>query len=103
MGGVSLPPGPREPLALQTIEWIARPTALLRRSQARYGEPFTVRVAWADAPMVLVSDPESIRQRVHGRAVGPAGRLELDRARAVRRPVARSSSCTAPSTCASAG
>ena len=62
MGGVPLPPGPREPLALQTIEWIARPTALLRRCQARYGEPFTVRVAWADAPMVLVSDPEAIRR-----------------------------------------
>jgi cytochrome P450 len=62
MGGVPLPPGPREPPALQTVEWIARPTALLRRAQARYGEPFTVRVAWADAPMVLVSDPDSIRR-----------------------------------------
>src|SRR5215217_2343040 len=57
-----LPPGPREPAALQTIEWIARPTAFLRRAQVRHGEPFTVRVAWADAPMVLVSDPESIRR-----------------------------------------
>ena len=57
-----LPPGPSEPAALQTIEWIARPTAFLRRAQARHGEPFTVRVAWADAPMVLVSDPDSIRR-----------------------------------------
>jgi cytochrome P450 len=57
-----LPPGPREPAALQTVEWIARPTAFLRRCQARHGEPFTVRVAWADAPMVLVSDPESVRR-----------------------------------------
>ena len=61
MGGM-LPPGPREPAALQTVEWIARPTAFLRRCQARHGEPFTVRVAWADAPMVLVSDPDSIRR-----------------------------------------
>src|SRR3954451_2080185 len=61
MGGM-LPPGPREPAALQTVEWIARPTAFLRRAQARHGEPFTVRVAWADAPMVLVSDPDSIRR-----------------------------------------
>src|SRR5436190_1981147 len=61
MGGM-LPPGPREPAALQTVEWIARPTTFLRRSQARHGEPFTVNVAWADAPMVLVSDPESIRR-----------------------------------------
>ena len=57
-----LPAGPREPAALQTVEWIARPTAFLRRCRARYGDPFTVRVAWADAPMVLVSDPEAIRR-----------------------------------------
>ena len=61
MGGM-LPPGPREPAALQTVEWIARPTAFLRRCRARHGDPFTVRVAWADAPMVLVADPESIRR-----------------------------------------
>ncbi len=61
MGGM-LPPGPREPASLQTVEWIARPTAFLRRCRARHGEPFTVRVAWADAPMVLVSDPEEIRR-----------------------------------------
>jgi cytochrome P450 len=60
-----LPPGPREPAALQTVEWIVRPTALLRRAQARYGEPFTVRTAWSDAPMVLVSDPAEIK-RVYG-------------------------------------
>jgi cytochrome P450 family 135 len=59
---MTLPPGPREPAALQTVEWIARPTAFLRRCRARHGDPFTVRVAWADAPMVLVSDPESIRR-----------------------------------------
>ena len=57
-----LPPGPAAPAALQTIEWIARPTDLLRRSAARYGEPFTLRTLWADAPMVLVSDPETIKR-----------------------------------------
>jgi cytochrome P450 len=57
-----LPPGPREPAALQTVEWIVRPTALLRRAQARHGEPFTVRTAWSDAPMVLVSDPAEIKR-----------------------------------------
>ena len=61
MGGV-LPPGPKEPAALQTVEWIARPTAFLRRCRARHGDPFTVRVAWADAPMVLVADPGEIRR-----------------------------------------
>jgi len=57
-----LPPGPREPAALQTVEWIVRPTALLRRAQARYGEPFTLRTAWTDAPLVLTSDPDEIRR-----------------------------------------
>jgi cytochrome P450 len=57
-----LPPGPAAPAAVQTVEWIARPTDLLRRSAARHGEPFTLRTLWADAPMVLVSDPETIRR-----------------------------------------
>jgi len=57
-----LPPGPREPAALQTIEWVVRPTALLRRAQARHGEPFTLRTAWSDAPLVLVSDPAEIKR-----------------------------------------
>src|SRR4051794_30837835 len=72
---MTLPPGPGEPAALQTVEWIARPTAFLRRCLARHGDPFTVRVAWADAPMVLVSDPGEIRrvfaaspERLHGGA-----------------------------------
>src|SRR5690348_12106267 len=57
-----LPPGPREPAALQTVEWIVRPTALLRRAQALYGEPFTLRTAWSDAPLVLISDPAEIKR-----------------------------------------
>jgi cytochrome P450 family 135 len=57
-----LPPGPAAPAAVQTIEWIARPTDLLRRSAARYGEPFTLRTLWADAPMVLVSDPATVKR-----------------------------------------
>jgi cytochrome P450 len=57
-----LPPGPKEPAALQTVEWIVRPTALLRRAQARYGEPFTLNTAWMDAPLVLTSDPQEIKR-----------------------------------------
>jgi cytochrome P450 len=54
---------------VQTLEWIARPTDLLRRSAARHGEPFTLRTLWADAPMVLVSDPVEIR-RIHAEPSG---------------------------------
>ncbi|WP_028067048.1 cytochrome P450 [Solirubrobacter soli] len=57
-----LPPGPKEPAALQTVEWIIRPTALLRRAQARYGEPFTLNTVWMDAPLVLTSDPQEIKR-----------------------------------------
>jgi len=57
-----LPPGPSTPSVVQTWEWLVRPTALLRRCAARYGEPFTLRTAWTDAPMVVVSDPAGVRQ-----------------------------------------
>ncbi len=57
-----LPPGPPEPAAIQMFEWVARPTALLRRCQARYGEPFTLKIAWSDAPMVFISDPAEIKR-----------------------------------------
>jgi cytochrome P450 len=62
MGSMPLPPGPSEPAAIQMSEWIVRPTALLRRCHARYGEPFTLRIGWSDAPMVLVSDPADIKR-----------------------------------------
>src|SRR3954452_18946274 len=56
------PPGPREPAALQMSEWIVRPTALLRRCHARYGEPFTLKIGWSSAPMVFVSAPADIKR-----------------------------------------
>jgi cytochrome P450 len=62
MHPMQLPPGPPAPAAVQTVEWVARPTALLRRCQARYGEPFTLRIAWNDGPMVLISDPADIKR-----------------------------------------
>jgi cytochrome P450 family 135 len=58
---MSLPPGPREPRAVQTLEWIVRPTAFLRRCARRHGEPFTIRTHWADGPMVLVSHPDDVK------------------------------------------
>ena len=83
-----LPPGPPTPAAVQTVEWIARPTDLLRRSAARYGEPFTLRTLWADAPMVLVSDPETI-QRVYA---APADVLRGGASSAMLEPFAGPSS-----------
>ena len=57
-----LPPGPREPAALQTVEWVVRPTALLRRAQARRGRS-RLRVG----PLEIVPDAREVR--VHGHRV----------------------------------
>ncbi|MDA0184088.1 cytochrome P450 [Solirubrobacter phytolaccae] len=57
-----LPPGPKAPAAVQTVEWIVRPTKLLRDAEARYGDAFTLRTAYWDAPMVLTSDPDAIKR-----------------------------------------
>src|SRR5919198_605281 len=57
----ALPPGPREPAALQTLEWVARPTAFLRRCAAAHGEAFTIRLVFDDAPLVLVWHPDAVR------------------------------------------
>jgi cytochrome P450 len=83
-----LPPGPASPPAVQTVEWIARPTDLLRRSAARHGEPFTLHTLWADAPMVLVSDPETMR-RVYA---APPDVLEGGASSAILEPFAGPSS-----------
>ena len=99
----ALPPGPREPAALQTLEWVARPTAFLRRCAAAYGEAFTIRLAFDDAPLVLVWHPDAVRAvyaadpSVARRGAQPGPAAPRSRARA------RSSSPTARSTCASAG
>jgi cytochrome P450 len=57
----ALPPGPREPAALQTLEWVVRPTAFLRRCAAAYGDAFTIRLSFDDAPLVLVWHPDAVR------------------------------------------
>src|SRR4051794_2780872 len=57
-----LPPGPSAPAALQTLEWVIRPTVLLRRAAARYGGPFTTRSAFWVRPLVLVSSPEEVKR-----------------------------------------
>ena len=59
---MQLPPGPSAPSAIQTAEWVARPTVLMRRAEARHGDPFTLRLAWQDAPMVFTSDPAEIKR-----------------------------------------
>ena len=98
----ALPPGPREPAALQTLEWVARPTAFLRRCAAAYGEAFTVRLAFDDAPLVLVWHPDAVRAvyaadpAVAQRGASPGPLRPVAGPRSILSPTARS-------TCASAG
>ncbi len=56
-----LPPGPRMPVALQTLGQWSRPTAFLERARARYGPRFTIRLL-GQPPFVMLSDPEDIKQ-----------------------------------------
>ncbi len=54
-----------------------RPTALLRRCAARYGDPFTLRTLWADGPMVLTADPDAIGRIFRGEGVRGGGTAPL--------------------------
>jgi cytochrome P450 len=57
----ALPPGPRQPSAIQTIGWWSRPIPFLERCRARYGKRFTVRLV-ATPPFVMLSDPGEIKE-----------------------------------------
>ncbi len=61
-----LPPGPRQPVALQTLRYGFDPYGFFTSAQAAFGDVFTVRVmreVW-----VILADPESVRQLY---ALGP--------------------------------
>jgi cytochrome P450 len=71
---MDLPPGPRAPAAWQTIAWMTRPAAFLRRVHNRFGDPVTIRTYWTDQPMVLVSHPDTVREVFRlDPAIAPAG------------------------------
>jgi hypothetical protein len=59
--GSNLPPGPRQPAAVQTIAWWARPVPFLERCRARYGKRFTVRLA-ATPPFVMISAADQLKE-----------------------------------------
>ena len=57
----ALPPGPRQPQALQTIGWWTRPISFLEANRRRYGKRFTMRLLQTP-PFVMLSDPDEIRE-----------------------------------------
>ena len=56
-----LPPGPRQPAAMQTLGWWARPVAFMERCRARYGKRFTLRLL-STPPFVIISDPNQVKE-----------------------------------------
>jgi cytochrome P450 family 135 len=71
---MDLPPGPRAPAAWQTVAWMARPAAFMRRVHERFGDPVTIRTYWTEEPMVLFSHPDAVREIFRlDPAIAPAG------------------------------
>ena len=61
MGSSSLPPGPRQPVVLQTLGWWSRPIPYLERLRARFGRRFTIRLL-GQPPFVMLADPADIKE-----------------------------------------
>jgi cytochrome P450 len=56
-----LPPGPRMPRALQTAIWSRRAQWFLEQSRARFGDMFTLKIAY-EGTWVMLADPEAVKQ-----------------------------------------
>src|ERR1700729_2017584 len=71
---MDLPPGPSAPPVWQTLAWMTRPGAFLRRVHSRFGDPATIRTYWTEEPMVLFSSPDAVRDVFRlDPAIAPAG------------------------------
>jgi len=71
---MELPAGPRAPALWQTVAWMVRPAAFLRRIHGRFGDPVTIRTFWTEEPMVLFSHPNAVREVFQlDPAIAPAG------------------------------
>ncbi len=57
----SLPPGPRAPRLVQTLVWALRPLDTMDRCRERYGDMFTLRIAY-EGSWVMVSDPDVVQE-----------------------------------------
>ena len=58
---MSLPPGPSAPPAVQTVRWALRPMGFMDACRRRFGDVFSVSFVGFKSPMVMISDPESIK------------------------------------------
>ena len=60
-GNEHAPSRPSEPPALQLIKWLTRPIAFMESARRRFGDSFSVKFPGFERPMVLLSNPETIR------------------------------------------
>jgi cytochrome P450 len=84
---MALPPGPRAPVAVQTAWWVGAPDRFLERCARRFGDPCTIRIAWAPAPLVLTWDPDRMAQVFRDASV-PDGPLRAGQTSTVLEPFA---------------
>ncbi|HEY5815906.1 MAG TPA: cytochrome P450 [Solirubrobacterales bacterium] len=56
-----LPPGPPLPMPLQTAIWSRQARRMLYACQDRYGDIFTIRLAY-EGTWVMLADPEAVKQ-----------------------------------------
>ena len=64
---MTLPPGPRQSVAVQTARWIYRPGPFMEECRRNHGEVFTVRFAQAGEIVFLV-DPDAVKEVFRGSA-----------------------------------
>ena len=57
----ALPPGPTEPPFVQTMRWLLRPIAFMESCRRRYGDAFSITFLGFTTPMVMLSEPETIK------------------------------------------
>src|SRR5205085_5683376 len=53
----ALPPGPRQPAFVQTLQWILDPERFMTRNRRRYGSAFSVQLG-PSTDVVFLSDPQ---------------------------------------------
>jgi cytochrome P450 len=61
----SVPPGPRTPGVVQTLEWMYRPIAFMEACRRRYGDIFSLRLG-PGRNTVIIAEPTAARQVIRG-------------------------------------
>src|SRR4051794_24549041 len=73
-----MPPGPTSPRAFQVMRWIRTPFRILDECSARYGDIFTMKLPGVPGGIVVVADPESVKEVFAlGPDAGHAGKANI--------------------------